>query len=55
MSDKKGDPGYPAVDLSPKALDRAMIRGRGLRSRAFHDLAIGFYNWLAAPRRPSDL
>jgi hypothetical protein len=47
------DPTYPAVDTSPEALDRAMARGRMLRSRAFYDMAIGFYDWLTTPRRPA--
>jgi hypothetical protein len=49
----KNDPAYPVADTSPEALDRAMARGRFLRSRAYHDMAIGFYDWLTTPRRPA--
>ncbi len=47
------NPDYPNVDISPEAMDRAMARGRMLRSKAFHDLAISFYDWLTTPRRPA--
>jgi hypothetical protein len=53
MYSYRKDPAYPAVDTSPEALDQAMIRGRVLRSRAFHAMAIGFYDWLTTPRRPA--
>ncbi|MDG2284788.1 MAG: hypothetical protein P8N43_04565 [Alphaproteobacteria bacterium] len=49
----RNDPGYPVADTRPEALDRAMARGRLLRSRAYHDMAIGFYDWLTTPRRPA--
>ena len=53
MYSYRNDPAYPAADTSPEALDRAMARGRMLRSKAFHDMAIGFYDWLTTPRRPA--
>ncbi|MDA1309109.1 MAG: hypothetical protein O2985_05820 [Proteobacteria bacterium] len=49
----RNDSADSTIDLSPEALDRAMIRGRHLRSRAFHDMAIGLYEWLVAPKRPA--
>jgi hypothetical protein len=49
----RNDPAYPVADTSPEALDRAMARGRLLRSRAYHDMAIGFYDWLTTPKRPA--
>jgi hypothetical protein len=45
----KNDPAYPVADTSPEALDRAMARGRFLRSRAYHDMAIGFYGTTIRP------
>lgn len=48
----RNDPLYPAPDLSQEAMDRAMARGRMLRSKAFHDMAKGLINWLTRPSRP---
>ena len=53
MYSYRNNPDYPAADTSIEAMDRAMARGRRLRSKAFHDMAIGFYDWLTTPRRPA--
>jgi hypothetical protein len=53
MYSYRNNPDYPATDTSAEAMDRAMARGRVLRSKAFHDMAIGFYDWLTTPRRPA--
>jgi len=53
MYSYRNNPDYPIADTSAEAMDRAMARGRVLRSKAFHDMAIGFYDWLTTPRRPA--
>lgn len=53
MYSYRNNPDYPAADTSVDAMDRAMDRGRRLRSKAFHDMAIGFYDWLTTLRRPA--
>jgi len=53
MTNFRNDPNYPSVDLSPEALERAQHHGRYLRSVAFRDLAVRFYDWLATPGRPA--
>ena len=44
---------YIVADLSQEAMDRAMTRGRYLRSKAFHEMAAGLVDWLTKPRRPA--
>ena len=53
MTTYRNNPDYPSADTSAEAMDRAMARGRVLRSKAFHDMAIGFYDWMTTPRRPA--
>lgn len=53
MTTYRNNPDYPTADTSAEAMERAMARGRKLRSKAYHDMAIGFYDWLTTPRRPA--
>jgi len=53
MTSYRNNPDYPDADTSAETMERAMAHGRMLRSKAFHDMAIGFYGWLTTPRRPA--
>ena len=46
MYQYRNDPLYPTIEPSVEAMERAMIRGRKLRARAFRDNAVALHDGL---------